>query len=85
VPIEFSASFKQLFTVLTPVLLWVYVTDRKVETGVVLSSLHRRESFLANRTLLALRVALINMGGNLTETRHCSGTQLAETLNSISL
>jgi hypothetical protein len=85
VSVEFPACFKQLFAVLTPILFWVHVTCRRVKTRVVLRSLDRRESLLANGTLFALRMALIDMGRNLTETGHGSGTQLAETLNSISL
>lgn len=82
VSVEFSASFKKLFTVLAPIFFLLYFIDREVKASMILCSLDWRKSLLANGTLFALRMTLVYMDGNLAETRYGSGTQLAKTLDS---
>lgn len=82
VSVEFSAGFKKFFTVLAPIFFLLYFIGREVKASMILCSLDWRKSLLANGTLFALRMTLVNMDGNLAETRHGSGTQLAKTRDS---
>jgi len=78
--VEFSRVLEELLAILALVFFRNGFLRFKVKFGVVLGSLHRRESFPANRTLLTLRVAFLDVVRNLIHFRHNFRAKLAKTL-----